>query len=312
MIVINNAACVHKPTDCVLTIGKFESIHLGHRALLAEVIRQAKALGLKSAAMVFEPHPYIFLNDARYKPLFTEDERNHLLADAGLDYVFYFPFDEKFAALPPKDFCKKIFDERNAKLVVVGENYRFGKGRVGDVELLQKEAAAYGAAVQVFALQVSDALNSVKISTSGIRQFIAEGKLAEANCQLGFPFFIMGTVAKRKQLGRTIGFPTLNMYPPDEKYLPPDGVYATNSIIGGVNYRSITNIGLRPTVDNTSAVRSVETHLFGYAGKDLYDEYVKIELLEFIRPERRFGSLEELKARIAEDVMQVQVKYNWM
>jgi len=301
--------------NCVLTIGKFEGIHLGHQALLAEVVRQAKQLGIASAAMIFEPHPYIFLNDAQYKPLFANDERSHLLENTGLDYIFYCPFDKNLVALSPENFCKMLFDKYNAKLVIVGEDYRFGKNRAGDTALLQNEAAKYDSKVQIVPtcrggiLPPEDTLQPI-ISTSNIRKHLTENNMAEASRQLGFPFFIMGKVAKGKQLGRTIGFPTLNMYPPNEKFLPPDGVYATQTTVNGKTYRSITNIGLRPTVDSDSKVRSVETHLFDYTGSDLYGQHIKIELLEFIRPERRFNSLEELKSQIAKDVLQAK-KFSW-
>jgi len=297
--------------NCVLTIGKFEGIHLGHQALLTEVVRQAKRLGIASAAMIFEPHPYIFLNDAQYKPLFTKDERSHLLENTGLDYIFYCPFDKNFAALSPKDFCEMLFDKYRAKLVIVGENYRFGKDRTGDVALLQAEAAKYNAKVQGIPtcrggnLPPEDTLQSI-ISTSNIRKYLAESNVAEANRQLGFPFFIMGEVVSGKQLGRTIGFPTLNMYPSSEKFLPSDGVYVTQTTVNSATYRGVTNIGLRPTVDSGSKVRSVETHLLGYSGPELYGERVKTELLEFIRPECRFNSLEELKAQIAKDVLDAE------
>ena len=284
--------------SCVLAIGKFEGIHLGHHALLAEVVRQAKSMGLFSAALVFEPHPYIYFNDAMYKPMFTNKERDELLTNIGVEHIFYCQFDSSFAALSPQDFCKKIFLEYNAKHVIVGENYRFGKNRSGDTLLLQSEALKYDASVQTVSLEQ-------QISTSNIRKFIMECNIGEAARQLGFPFFITGIVTQGKQLGRTIGFPTLNVYPSDEKFLPPDGVYATNTIINGKNFRGITNIGLRPTVKSDTTVRSVETYLTDYSGADLYGEYIKVELLDFIRPELKFNSLDELKIQIAEDVSKI-------
>jgi len=287
----------------VLTIGKFEGIHLGHQALLAQVVNMAKSLGLASAAMVFEPHPYIFFGNTSYKPLFTNNERNHLLLATGLEHIISTQFDESFATLSPRDFSKKIFAEHNAKLVIVGENYRFGKNRAGDIDFLRKEADTHKAQVQTV-LPVSFC-RCEPISTSTIRKLLSQNNLSEANRQLGFPFFIIGTVTRGKQLGRTLNFPTINIYPTEEKFLPMDGVYATQTIINGEKYNGVTNIGLRPTVDNSGSVRSVETHLFNYT-KDLYDQHVKTELLEFIRPEQRFNSLDELKAQIALDALSAQ------
>jgi riboflavin kinase/FMN adenylyltransferase len=308
------------PDYCVLTIGKFEGIHLGHRALLGEATRQARRLNIASAAIIFEPHPYIFLKDANYKPLFTNAERSHLLKDIYIDNFFYCPFDENFAAMSPVNFCELLFEKYKAKLVIVGENYRFGKDRAGDIPLLQAQGEKYHANVQVFPthrvliwensaqtpesqpeLQSSPAKGNC-VSTSNIRKLLSENNLSEAARQLGFLFFVMGEVKKGKQLGRTIGFPTLNIYPPEEKFLPPDGVYASQATINGVLYRGVTNIGLRPTVNSESKIRSVETHLLDYNSHELYGENVKVELLKFIRPERRFNSLEELKAQIAKDI----------
>jgi len=295
--------------NCVLTIGKFEGIHLGHQTLLMEVKRQAKSHRLSSAVMIFDPHPYIYLNNTQYKPLFTKEERSHILQNIGPpDYLFYYPFDKTFAALSPQDFCKILFEKYSAKLVIVGENYRFGKNRVGDIVFLQKCAATYNAKVQVVppcksSLVPSENTTQSVISTSNIRKHLAELNLLEANCQLGFPFFIMGTVTKGKQLGRTIGFPTLNVYPPDEKFLPSDGVYATQTTINGVKYYSVTNIGLRTTVESDCKIRTTETHLLNYTGSDLYGEHIKVELLEFIRHEYHFNSLDELKTQIAKDIL---------
>jgi len=287
----------------VLTIGKFEGIHLGHQALLTQVVRRAESFKLASAAMVFEPHPYIFFGDTNYKPLFTKEERDHLLKITGINYIFNCLFNEQFAALPPKDFCKKIFADYNAKFVIVGENYRFGKDRMGDIKFLCREAAAYNAEVEVI-LPVGSGQCEL-ISTSTIRKLLSQNNLPEANRQLGFPFFIMGIVTKGKQLGRTLNFPTINIYPTEEKFLPTDGVYATQTIISGEKFNGVTNIGLRPTVDNSGSVRSVETHLFNYTG-DLYGQHIKTKLLEFIRPERRFNSIDELKAQVAADALLAQ------
>jgi len=295
-------------TNCVLTIGKFEGIHLGHISLLAEVKQQASLLNLASAVMVFEPHPYIFLKDANYKPLFTKIERDCLLANTGLSHIFYRQFDKNFASLPPKDFCRILFVECRAKLVIVGENYRFGKNRIGDIEFLRNEASSYGAMVKAVALHKLDNIieKPLPISTSNIRKLLREGNLTEANNQLGFPFFIMGIVAKGKQLGRSLGFPTLNMYPSEHKFLPPNGVYKTQTKINNTTFRSITNVGLCPTIDTTSSMHSVETHLLDYEGNELYGNQIKVELLEFIRTERQFNSRDELKSQITLDVLYSQ------
>ena len=282
----------------ILAIGKFEGVHLGHRQLLREVVDRGKAEGLCPAVMIFRPHPYVFFGDNNYKPLFTQEEQSALLYDTGINEIIYQNFDEKFAALSPMEFCEIIFADLLASVVIVGENYRFGKGRAGDVDFLCNVAARYGSRVEVVPLR---AVNGEEISTSSIRQLLGQN-FAEANRQLGFPFFILGIVKKGKQLGRTIGFPTLNIYPETEKFLPIDGVYYTNVKIGDKAFAGVTNIGLRPTVDSGDAVRTVETYMPCYNGEELYGAEITVEFLEFVRSEIKFGSIDELKVQIAKDV----------
>ena len=280
----------------VVAIGKFEGIHLGHRALISEVTARARAIGVASAIIVFEPHPAKILSTPNYASLFDMKEREFLLDSLQVDKIIALPFDSALAATTPQDFCNLLFREIGACEVIVGENFRFGKNRVGTVELLRQQAAEYGGTVRVVPLHEN-------VSTSQIRRQLAIGNLAEATKLLGFPFFIMGTVAQGRKLGRTLGFPTLNIYPPPDKFLPENGVYATRTLLDGKEMPSITNIGIRPTVANTSTV-SVETHIPGLnaAPDELYNRHIKVDFLRFIRPERRFNSTQELTAQIQEDL----------
>jgi len=280
------------PEPCVLAVGKFESIHLGHRALIDEVVRLAKDNGLASALMVFKPHPYRVLSDIGYKPLFTGPERARMVEGLGVEYMIEHRFDDEVAAFMPCFFCQKLRSELQARIIVVGEGYRFGRGREGTVDTLRQFADVVEVGVD-------------KISTSAIRQLLLENKLDEARGLLGFPFFIMGEVTPGRRLGRTIGFPTINLYPCEEKYLPVDGVYATQVIIDNKKYRGVTNIGVRPTVAGEGAPRSVETYLLDFEGGELYGVDIRVEFLSFIRPERRFDSLEALQIQIAEDCRRV-------
>ena len=317
------------PGPSVLAVGKFECIHLGHRALIDEVVRLAQrgtALGssaLISAMIVFEPHPYRVLVDPKYKPLFTGPEREFLARRLDIDYLLEYPFDREFAAMPPADFCRLLFEDLQGRIIVVGEGYRFGHKREGTIDTLRQIARKYGAQVHVVAprkgdmnTRINDIMpfsdlgagehishlhNMSKISTSTIHGLLSQNKLTEAESLLGYPFFISGTVAPGRQLGRTIGFPTANLYPQEDKFLLTDGVYATRTILDGNRYKSITNIGVRPTIETTDAPRSVETHLLGYTGVELYGKHIYVEFLSFIRPERRFESLEALKAQILAD-----------
>ncbi|MCL2377901.1 MAG: riboflavin biosynthesis protein RibF [Defluviitaleaceae bacterium] len=301
------------PGPCVLAVGKFECFHLGHRALVAEMQRLTRdANGLVSALAMFRPHPYRLLVDTGYKPLFTDCEQEYLAGELNVDYLLEYPFDRDFAGISPVDFSRMIFTELNARVVVVGAGYRFGHKRRGTVQTLQEMAEKYNGRVHVVTPYGKsghqntqhDAI-AAKTSTSSIRKLLSENRLSEAEGLLGYPFFVMGEVTPGRQLGRTIGFPTINLYPECEKFLPSDGVYSSRVIVGEVCYRGVTNIGFRPTVEGTGMPRSVETHLLDFDGGELYGRQVRVELLRFIRPERKFESLNKLKAQILLDCKQV-------
>ena len=302
---------IRLPEPCVLAVGKFESIHKGHRALIGEMLRLAQGAGtlwggeladnrLATALVVFEPHPYRVLFDPAYKPLLTGPERAHVLEGLGLDYLLEYPFDGDFSAMSPDDFCRKLYVELQAQVVVVGQGYRFGRKRAGTVDTLRQYATEYDRLVHEVTPQL--AAEGGKTSTSAIRALLLENKLSEAESLLGYPFFVMGTVTPGRQLGRTIGFPTINLYPPEDKFLPTDGVYATRNFLDDRAYNGITNVGVRPTVEGAGAPRSVETYLLGFEGGDLYGKPIRTEFLRFIRPEKKFDSLEALKAQILEDL----------
>jgi len=282
----------------ILTIGKFEGIHRGHKVLLQDVARRAKDAKLKPVVVVFDPHPFKLLRDPDYKSLFTADERVKLIHETGVKHIVSYPFDADFADLSAGDFCRKVFEELHPREIIVGENYRFGRNREGDVEFLRKEAAKNACYVQVFKT-IGD------ISTSKIREHLELHEMEAAEGLLGFPFFICGEVAHGKKLGRTLGFPTMNIYPADEKFLPPCGVYETRTLLNGSSafMQSVTNIGLRPTVSDDVQI-TVETHILTLSAgaNELYGKQIKVEFLRFIRPERRFASTDELKAQILQDI----------
>jgi len=249
---------------------------------------------LLTAVMTFDPHPNRVLADPGYQPLYTSHERENIVSDLGLDYLLEYPFSVKLANLSPTDFCNILFNDLQARIIVVGEGYRFGKNRAGTIETLRTQAAMYSA-------HIYEVPYTIKTSTSAIRVELSAGNLAQATTFLGRPFFVMGTVTPGRRLGRTMGFATNNIYPPDDKFLPPHGVYCARVTTGGRSYNGITNIGVRPTVEGAGVPRSVETHLLDYTGPDMYGAHIQVELLQFIRPEKRFSGLEALKAQIEMD-----------
>jgi len=278
---------------CILTVGKFEGIHRGHRVLLCQVEHRAKSAGITPVVVTFEPHPFKFLHDPDYKPIFTKPERESLIRILGINEIVTFDFDATFAAMSAEDFCREIFQKFNPREIIVGENYRFGHNREGTIETLRKA----GATVCV----VRTLSEGTTICTSRIRDFLSQNKFHEAEALLGFPFFVAGEVTQGRQLGRLLGFPTMNLYPPEEKFLPQNGVYETRTRINGIHMTGLTNIGVRPTVSK-DAVISVETHIPTLDAKEMYGKQIKVEFKRFLRPERHFESAEELTAQIRKDM----------
>jgi len=282
-----------------ICIGKFEALHLGHLELINATQKYAQNHNLQAAIMSFSPNPIQVLHNQDYKPLFSEAERKFQLAKMfdNLDYIQY-SFDKNLINLSPQEFCQILKNELNCKTLIAGESIHIGKNRSGTAEVLQKLG------MTVIAITNLKHGSGEKISTSQIRKFLYEGQLQEVNRLLGRPFMIMGRVQKGRQLGRTIGFPTANVHPAKDKLLPPDGVYACKIIVNDAKHKGIANIGKNPTIASGQS-RRVEAHIFNFDA-DIYDEEVIVELHSFIRPERNFGGLEELKAQIAVDADSVR------
>jgi len=309
--------------NLAVTIGKFEALHSGHKHLINLVSEYAQANRLASAVLSFAPNPIKVLHDADYKPLFVPTEQAALLQSIGsIDYWISHPFDVSFAQLSPKEFYKWLYKEMRCRALFVGEGFRFGRGREGTPSMLQdfSSFANNGEKMKVVTVP-NQSVGLEKVSTSQIRALLEKGQMQEAAALLTRPFFLIGKVQKGRQLGRAIGFPTVNLHPPEDKFLPPDGVYVTVTKIAKVaknaentyniekfqeRFRSITNIGTNPTVQ-ISSQRKVETHIFDF-NTDLYDQEILVEFHQYLRPQQTFDNLEALKNQIALDV-QIAQKY---
>jgi riboflavin kinase/FMN adenylyltransferase len=252
-----------------------------------ETMSMARSLGVACAVVAFTPHPSQVLSAVAYHPLFTQGERAFLLEKMGVDYLLEFPFDAHIMGLRASQFADILYNDLQARMVVTGEDFRFGVRREGSVADLR--------AVQV----VQDCEG---ISTSAIRALLGGDvpQLSRANEMLGFPYFAMGTVTQGRKLGRNLGFPTLNLHPSAEKFLPRYGVYATQTTLDRCTYKSVTNIGLRPTVNADETMPTIETHLFDYDG-DAYGLDIRVEFLRYIREERRFENFDALISQIKND-----------
>ncbi|WP_249022337.1 bifunctional riboflavin kinase/FAD synthetase [Kluyvera ascorbata] len=287
------------PHGCVLTIGNFDGVHRGHQALLQGLRAEGRARGLPVVVMIFEPQPLeLFAADKAPARLTRLREKLRYLAESGVDYVLCLRFDRRFAALTAQDFISELLVKRlGVQFLAVGDDFRFGAGRQGDFLLLQKAGADFGfdiTSTQTFCY------GGVRISSTAVRQALADDNLEQAERLLGHPFIISGRVVHGDELGRTIGFPTANL-PLRRQVSPVKGVYAVEVAgLGDKPLPGVANIGTRPTVAGMR--QQLEVHLLDVA-MDLYGRHIDVILRKKIRNEQRFASLDELKAQIARDVL---------
>ena len=282
----------------VVTIGNFDGVHLGHRAILTRVITRARELDAQAVAVTFEPHPLKVLRPEMDLPLLTTPEQKiNLLAATGLAAVVVLPFDREFAALPAREFVQRYFLERlRVREVVVGHDYCFGRGREGNIDLLKEMGEKHGFTVQVVWAVEAD---SAVVSSSLIRALLKLGKVEEAARLLGRPYGVAGRVVKGKgRGGKLLGVPTANIRPENE-LLPATGIYAVRVRRGEETLLGAANIGTCPTFENGEF--SLEVHLLDFSG-DLYDANLGVEFVARLREERRFPSIEALAAQIHADI----------
>ena len=282
----------------VVTIGNFDGVHLGHRAILTRVCQRARELGGQAVAVTFNPHPVKVLRPEVNLPMLTTQEQKlRLLADAGLDAVVVLPFTTEFAGLAARDFVQQYFVERlRAREVVVGHDYCFGRGREGNIDLLKAMGEVHGFTVQVvWAVEVDGAV----VSSSLIRALLRLGKVTAAGRLLGRPYGVTGRVVQGKGRGaRLLGVPTANLLTPNE-LLPSCGIYAVWVRRGEANLPGVANIGTCPTFDNSELSR--EVHLMEFSG-DLYGEDLEVQFVRRLREEQRFPTIEALAAQIHADI----------
>ncbi len=281
-----------------ITIGNFDGVHKAHKKLIEMAIGCGKSFdgGLKTLVLSFYPHPVAFFRSGSFKPLVTSEEKQLLLNQLDVDFFVEFPFEEVVTVEPEQFFKEILIDKLGCKALTVGEDYRFGKNRAGDINLLKQLGEKYGVTVNV----MSDIYyEGRRISSTAIRECIEKKDFELAEKMLARPYFAMGKVTSGKSIGRTIGFPTLNISTHEDKLYPSNGVYITTTEHGGYIYKSITNIGVKPTVGENERV--IETFLFDFSGNDLYGEEIVVNFHKWVRDEKKFGDVSELKEQIAKD-----------
>lgn len=280
-----------------LALGVFDGVHAGHRAVIGSAEQQSSLSGGHCGVVTFDPHPIRVLAPERAprQLLASLDHKARLLEKIDVDFLLALPFTSEFAQITATDFIESLVRHQKVASISVGEDWRFGKGREGDVSFLRNAGERLG--FQVIALPPV-MHQGERISSTRIRQSIRDGAMANAAEMLGRPYGIEGLVVKGQQLGRTLGFPTANIALGEEQ-LPPDGVWAVRGHGYGHAWQGVANLGNRPTVDGLTRV--FEVHLFDH-DSDLYGKMLEVEFVKHLRPEQKFPSLDALREQIAKDV----------
>ena len=307
MLVASSPEQIRVPT--AIALGNFDGIHQGHRLVLRSIIKSHSTLQqphIYSSVVSFTPHPREFFTGEKRQLLTPTTEKAELLKDIGIEQLILLPFNADLAALTPLQFVQQILVEKlQAREVSVGLDFRFGYQRQGSASDLKTIAADFKIEVHLNSLhryQAGDR-DTVRVSSTLIREALTKGEIELANKMLGRPYGLVGEVVTGQQLGRTIGFPTANLKVVDEKFLPRFGVYAVDVLIKGqATLKGVMNIGCRPTVAGEKP--TIEVHLLNWSG-DLYGQTLKVNLLNFIRPEQKFDSVEALKQQITKDCREV-------
>ena len=284
----------------VITIGTFDGVHTGHRAIIDKIISAAKAVAGVSIIITFHPHPrHIISPEFAVHYLTTLREKLRILESCGIDFVVVVPFSREFSEMEASDYAEQFLIKKfNPAIIVFGYDHKFGKDRMGDIHLLKEIGKKYAIAVEEIPAHVIDHLT---VSSSKIRKFLTEGNITEANELLGYPYAITGVVVKGDQIGRTLGFPTANILPEDaNKLIPANGVYIVDVAIGNKKekYGGLLSIGNRPTFNKTE--QRIEVNIFDFDAT-VYGESITIRLLKYIRPDKKFDSTEILIAAMHED-----------
>lgn len=282
----------------IVTIGTFDGVHIGHKLILEKLIQNAKERDCESVVLTFFPHPRMVLQESSdVKLINTIEEKSELIGNIGIENLIIHPFDQKFSRLTAEEFVKTILvDLLNIKKIIIGYDHRFGRNRTANIDDLIVYGKQYDFEVEQISAQE---INDNAVSSTKIRNAILAGNISLANKYLGYNYTFSGEVVKGKQLGRTIGFPTANIQIKESyKLIPKNGVYIVKSNYDGNTIFGMMNIGNRPTVNGEN--QTIEVNFFDF-DTDIYNKIISIEILDFIREEQKFDSLDSLKSQLNKD-----------
>jgi riboflavin kinase/FMN adenylyltransferase len=282
----------------ILTLGTFDGVHIGHKKILERITQNTENGKYESLVLTFFPHPRMVLQEkSEIKLLNTISEKTKLLEATGIENLVIHPFNESFSRLTAEEFVHSILvDQFHIQKIIIGHDHRFGRNRTADIDDLIAFGAEYGFEVeQISAQEIQD----VSVSSTKIRKALNEGNMALANDYLGYDYFLSGEVVKGKQLGRTIGFPTANIQiEEDYKLIPKTGVYVVKAVVDQKEVFGMMNIGFNPTVNGQK--QTIEVNLFDFDA-DIYGQKIEVSLLEYLREEQKFGSVDLLKEQLNQD-----------
>jgi riboflavin kinase/FMN adenylyltransferase len=284
--------------DTIVTIGTFDGVHIGHQKIVKRLIRAGNLQGLKSVVLTFFPHPRMVVQkDSNIKLINTIEERHDILETLGLDHLMVKKFTQEFSRLSAEDFVKQILvDKLHAKKVIIGYDHRFGRNRNADINDLKVFGERYGFEVEEISAQDID---DVSVSSTKIRAALLEGDIAKANSYLGYKFMLNGTVVKGKGLGKQLDYPTANIdVKEDYKLIPKQGAYIVRATINDILVYGMMNIGVNPTVNGSK--QTIEVNFLNF-NADIYGMSLEVQLLERIRDEKKFVSVDALKEQLAKD-----------
>lgn len=285
----------------IVTIGMFDGVHVGHRALLQQLSLHKIQSGGETVVLTFWPHPQVFFGKTQdFKMLSTLDEKLELLSEIGIDHCIVLPFTSEFSQLTAHEYITNILHRGiGAHKIVIGYDHRYGTKGQGDFALMQTMGKELGFDVEEIPAYT---LEHVNVSSTKVRHALQEGNVRKAHEYLSYTYSIAGTVQQGRQIGRTIGIPTANVLPESEfKLVPALGVYATRVLFNNTLYNSVTSIGLNPTIDPHNTTPSIEVHILDF-DQDIYNANLRVYFVERLRDEQRYNSLEELTHAIAGDI----------
>ena len=298
---INGLDNIHLTFKTAVCLGNFDGLHIGHRKIISALKDKADKLNLKTIIFTLMPHPFKFFGKD-ISLLSTPRKREELFEEIGVDYLVSADFNLGLASLSPEDFFKNIIVQKlNAKVLVVGEDFRFGAGKKGDKDLMQSLGNNFG--IECIFIEKLKTENGQIISSSFIRRLLLEGDTIFASCLLDRPYSLEGTIIRGDGRGKLLGFPTINLDFHNE-LIPKNGIYAAKTFLKGRLYDSMTYIGHRPTLTNLSQIR-IENNIFDF-DEDVYGEFAEIMFFDFIRGDKKFKNIEDLKAAIKEDKSAVE------